>query len=374
LNLEEQNSEDNTEIARPRTISGIDALYFHLEIPYEDYSEFYHKSLLARVLELDTNFIMKSYDYDKQFTYFDVTNDTLLGLAPDVVLCTIGFKNLNLKDNRDFITIQASSIALNYYGYKECYDLIREQVEILGLPILKSKASRLDLNTYVINHNFDYLTYSLFSTKMRNNAENGGYDTWKHKDRLNGFNLGSRKSKGIYLRMYDKWLELMQSKNADIALIKMKILSEKYEHKYKEKLSGNMPPDIWQVEFELKRDILRRYGIDTVEDVFIKADSIHKDITLNQVRLINPIRAKKRDCPTSEIWKMISDNYSVFKDNVEPLSPEKCKVYTTTDEQRVINAIDDYLGRKAEFKEPISEEIMYHIKSLKTLLFLDTSS
>jgi len=209
---------------------------------------------------------------------------------------------------------------------------------------------------------------------MRNNAENGGYDTWKHKDRLNGFNLGSRKSKGIYLRMYDKWLELMQSKNADIALIKMKILSEKYEHKYKEKLSGNMPPDIWQVEFELKRDILRRYGIDTVEDVFIKADSIHKDITLNQVRLINPIRAKKRDCPTSEIWKMISDNYSVFKDNVEPLSPEKCKVYTTTDEQRVINAIDDYLGRKAEFKEPISEEIMYHIKSLKTLLFLDTSS
>jgi len=365
LNLKEKNSKEDTEIARLKTLSGIDALYFHLEIPYEDYSVFYNKSLMAKVLEFDSNYLMKSYDYDKQFTYFDVTNETLRGLCPQCVLCTIGFKNLNQRDNRDFITIQASSIALNYYGYKEAYNLIREQIEILGLPIITSKVSRLDLNTYVIGHNFDYLSYSLFSTKMRNNTENGGYDTWKNKDRLSGFNLGSRKSKGIYLRMYDKFLELTQSKNHDISMVKMNILSEKFKLKYKEELNLT---DIWQVEFELKRDILRRYSINTVEDVFEKADSIHRDITLNQVRLIEPTRKKKRDCKSSLVWSIISNNYSVFKDNASPLSPEKCKVYLKSDEEKMVEAMKEYLDRRAELRESVSQDILYHIKELERLI------
>lgn len=365
LNLRKKNNE-YTEIARPRTLSGIDALYFHLEIPYEHYSVFYNKNLLSKVLESDSNYLMKSYDYDKQFTYFDLTNETLRGLCPQCVLCTIGFKNLNTRDNRDFITIQASSIALNYYGYREAYALIREQIEMLGLPITKSKVSRLDLNTYVIGHNFDYLSYSLFSTKLRNNTENGGYDTWKNKDRLNGFNLGSRKSKGIYLRMYDKLLELRQSKNHDTSMVKMKILSEKYKLKYDEELNFT---NIWQVEFELKRDILRRYRVDTVEDVFNKADSIHKDITLNQVRLIDPTHQKrKRDCRSSTVWNVISDSYSVFKYNASPLSPEKCKVYFKNDEQKMVEAMSEYLERRAELKEPVSQDVLFHMKELKRLL------
>jgi len=370
LNLREKNRKD-TEVAPQRTLSGIDALYFHIEVPYEDYSEFYNKIILTDTLSNSDNFSLSGHSAagTKQYTYYSVNSYEMESNLFDGSdhrerqLASIGFKNLNQKDNLPSIFVQMSTIAMSFLGYKESYSAVLEVIRGLGIPILGTKVNRLDLNTYVFGHSFDYLRYKLFSTKMRMSKETVGYDTIYNQEGLQTFYLGTRGSSGIYMRIYNKMLEI-QSKYHEGGSLKLGIICDKYELKYKEKLSS---VDIWNVEFELKREELKRYGIDTVEDVWKYSDSMHKDITQNRIRLIDPKRGKKRECPTSFIWSIISNNYSVFKDNVSPLSPEKCKVYNLTSEQRLINHCNAYLDdvfKSSSFNSSKIQDVKNLIASL----------
>jgi len=278
LNLRKQNSKD-TEIARPKTLSGIDALYFQVKVPYEDYSEFFKKSILTNSLSDSDMFSMNGYSEagTKQYTYYSVFVSEMESNLFDGSerserqLCSIGFKNLNQKDNLESIFIQMNTIAMHILGYKESYRLILDVIRGLGIPILGTKVNRLDLNTYVFNHSFEYLNYGLFSTRLLWSQEKVGYDTIYKNDVLQTFYLGKRGAKGIFVRIYNKFQELI-SKD-DINGVKMAIIKRRYAEKYKVELNSIC---IWNVEFEVKRQELLRYGIDTVEDVFNKSDGMHR--------------------------------------------------------------------------------------------------
>ena len=352
LNLREKNNED-TEIARPRTLSGIDALYFHIEVPYEDYSEFYNKIILTQKLFDSELFTLQGHHQagTKQYTYCSVTStkmernersESSVSDCKERQLASIGFKNLNRRDNLPSIFVRMNTIALSILGYKDAYNELLDVIIGLGIPILSTHVNRLDLNTYVFGHDFSYLRHKLFSTKMRKSQETVGTDSFYGNDKLQTFYLGSRNSSGIFMRIYNKREEI-QAKYNEGGRLKLGIIANKYYEKYGEKLEDIS--NLWQVEFEVKREELKRYGIDSVEDVWKHADGLHKDIVLNRIRLIEPTLndIRKKDCPTADVWQLITDSYSVFRDDALPLTPARYKVYKLTPEERLVNHCNDYL-------------------------------
>lgn len=342
----------------PKYLQGIDALYFQVKINYDDYTLFYNNVLLSGTLENDDNFSMCSYDYTKQYTFFTYRSE---GSSP-IQLCRIGFKNLNQKDYLESILIQMDSMALNVYGYKESYSLALDLIRSLGLQPLSTKVSRVDLNTYVTDHDFTYLDFNLFSTKQSKNGKITS--SLSSRDKLETFYLGSRDSKSIHLRIYNKLVELYNMSKSDYSLSsnKQMIIDMRFAEKYHTSVDYK---HLWNVEFELKRELLKRYNIDSVDDLFLKINDLHYDICTNHIRLLEREKdiINNSRIDSSLVWNDITNNYKVFVDEIKPIDKNKLKVYKK-DNIWLLNRLNEYL-----LENPLAdEEMISNINSLRASL------
>ena len=71
---------------------------------------------------------------------------------------------------------------------------------------------------------------------------------------------------------------------------KREMICLKFKEEHNINLDDRLP--LWNVEFELKRDLLRNYKIDTLEDLFCCVNSLHNDI-MKRMRLLT--KKKKKD-------------------------------------------------------------------------------
>jgi hypothetical protein len=297
------------------TVSGVDALYYHLKINYKHYTQFYNNCFLNNALQFGS-FTRISENWLKQYTYCELRNP-----SNNLLMARIGFKNLNTRDNLDSIQVQMDTYYMNTTGVLQSYYDVVEQIESLGLQVGKSKVSRIDLNTYVYGYDFSYLEYFYFSTLIRSNTKiyNGA------KDMLETFYLGSRSSGAPYMRIYNKWSELM-AKDEDQK--KQSLIRYKFLKEYDIHLDIEKP--FWNVEFELKREFLKSYKIDTVEQCLQSVNVLHSEL-MKRIRLMTKKRKvddKNTDrIPTAPIWETIGDNYNFLDSNV-PLDKLPAIKYT----------------------------------------------
>lgn len=288
------------------TICGVDALYYHLKINSQDYTTFYNTCYLSNTLII-SSFIRTSENWQKQYTYFELRHP-----HDNIIIARIGFKNLNTRDNLDSIIVQMDTFYMNTRGVLQSYYDVVEHIEGLGLQVVKSKISRIDLNTYVYGYDFSYLEYFYFSTLMRSNTKiyNGA------KDMLETFYLGSRSSNAPYMRIYNKWSELM-AKDEDQK--KQSLIRYKFLKEYDLHLDDQKP--LWNVEFELKREFLKSYSIDTVEECLQSVNVLHSEL-MKRIRLMTKKRKVDENhsdrIPTAPIWETIGTNYN-FQDSNIPL-------------------------------------------------------
>lgn len=335
----------------PKTVCGLDALYYQLVINWDDYNFFYKNVLLNRVLENDDLLELKSFDYEKQYTFFDLKyiNE---GSSPDTV-CTIGFKNLNRKDNQECIKIQMSSFFMNNFGYEDSVNHVHDYLRGLGLEVHGTKITRLDLNTYFQGHDFSYLNYNLFSTRTTKSNIRGNSGV------LETFELGARSSETVFLRIYNKRIELsvMGQKDYSLSLKKQALIQEKFIKKY-----GAYHPidqyELWNIEFEIKRQMLRRYNINTLEDLWSNVDSLHKDICTNTYRLLDSPKTQTHTSrkDNSLIWDILVDNYKLFNEGVN-IDREKMKQYRQ-DDSWLKNRLDDFLSYDFNLDSSYYKEIL----------------
>jgi hypothetical protein len=317
------------------TVSGVDALYYQQNVDYDDYTAFFLESSLNSLATFG-NFQIISENWTKQYTH-----SNLLDPSDGRIIARISFKNLNTRDFLESIMIKLDTYYMNIYGILHTCELVAKELQGLGLRLGKTKVSRLDLNTYVYGHDFHYLTYYRFSTLVRTNSK--FYSALK--DSLATFYLGSRSNGGApYLRIYDKWLELReqdtdQDKQAMIRLMFLK------EHELN--LDDRNP--LWNVEFELKRELLKIYNINTIEDVFKSANMLHNDL-MKRYRLLTK---KRKDgdrntdkIPTAPIWQTIERNYNFMDSNlpVERTIPVKHSKHM----EWLLNRLDEYLDLKTD--------------------------
>lgn len=331
-----------------KSISGIDALYFYVKVDYEHYTSFYHNFLLkGKISNLD-NIILNSSDYSKQFTYYTYNiNISSKGYSPNILpLCRIGFKNLNQKDNLDSIVVQMDSSMMNYLGYKTAVDLVLNFIRLISLDPISTKVSRIDLNTYVTGHNFEYVNYDLFSTRSR---ISGTIQPICKDGVIETFYMGSRSTDSVFMRIYNKSKELAALGKKDFisSVFKKLLIENRFKSKYGDLVE--IGSNLWNIEFEVKRGTLRRYNIHTIEDFFNNVDSLHYDIVNNNFRMLTKSKNKINNSriETSDIWKTITKEYHVFNEPVK-IDKEKLKVYKK-DELWIRNRMTEFID------EPLNE-------------------
>jgi hypothetical protein len=318
------------------TIAGVDALYYHLKINFSHYTQFHNNCFLNNTLQFGP-FTRISENWLRQYTYCELRHP-----STNLVMARIGFKNLNTKDNLDSIKVQMDTYYMNTSGILQSYYDVVEQIEALGLQVGKSKVSRIDLNTYVYGYDFSYLEYFYFSTLIRSNTKiyNGA------KDMLETFYLGKRDSGAPYMRIYNKWSELMAK---DVDQQKQSLIRYKFLKEYDLHLDTEKP--LWNVEFELKREFLKSYKIDTVEQCLQSVNVLHQEL-MKRIRLMTKKRKVDENhtdrIPTAPIWETIGNNYN-FNDSNVPLDKLPAIKYSKD--------IKWLLNRVREFKQVQSDNL-----------------
>lgn len=346
-----------------QSVSGIDALYFFIKVDYVDYTNFFVNHLLKGHVESD-NFILLNKDYSSQFTYYknfgeiEKEKNTITdeGLSPLQEICRIGFKNLNERDNLESIQVQMNSTALQQMSIDDIILYFTALLNNFGLKPLKFQLSRTDLNTYVFDYSFDWLSYDFFSTKCKKSEPKyNGYQ-------LETFYLGTR-GNGLFLRVYDKLKQLNTLEYSE-GNIKEYLIGLKYISKYK-----TMPKykTLWNVEIELRREQLKLYRIDTLQDLNQSVNSLFKLLFSKSIRLLQ--EAKKMNSndnriPTHSVWSHIINEYNYNGFPVLEIDKEKLKEYKR-DSSWLKNRLVDFLD------EPKNNDLYLREKVQDFLLFLE---
>lgn len=297
----------NTDILKVPSISGIDAIYYFAQSG-GFYDKFY-ENILHQIETKQKEFETLDYAYqesdivifinDIEIQYSGKGRDGFLWFNHKFF--RVGFKDESKNANIHNIRVQLNAIGIYTIGITSLIDYINKV--FLNGAILKENyfpITRIDVNMFV-QHNFDYLTKNMLVSKKKSNESiisehANGYA-------LETFSVGKNPFK---LRIYNKLAELKTASETKRDLM--------YNYFGINGLDIEKP--IFNVEFELHREFLKQYGIDTVEDALKRSQKLF-ELSCELIRFIDPSTlsnkqlnsSNRRRADTLPVWKYISTHY-----------------------------------------------------------------
>lgn len=284
--------------------SGIDSLYCFCE-SNEKYKSFYLN--IEKQLE-DKKIYLEEQDIKFQnkdiFIDLDDTSFNYLGKGEGFhwfkdlnEFFKIGFKDPNTNEKVHNIRVQLQSIGIYTVGIKSLLEYINEDL-LKNYVTGYNPITRADLNCF-INFCFSSVTKDLFVTKK------------KHISTIHEIG-NSRSLQTLYIgkppfkmRLYNKIKELETSNKQHLM----------YEYFISNGLSITEP--LWNLEFEMHREHLKSFNIDTVDDLLKNCNNLFKR-AMDDIRLIDPYSISEKDlkhnrykAENEEIWDYMKDLYDV---------------------------------------------------------------
>lgn len=117
---------------------------------------------------------------------------------------------------------------------------------------------------------------------------------------LTGIEFGSRNSGTVFARIYNKSLEVVQTK------------TKTWFYDIWQKREFN-PDKVWNIEFELKREFFKQSGIENVNDFFERLQDLWRYCTVKWLNMIYPNNSRSERCPITMEWLLLQDAFNVFK-------------------------------------------------------------
>jgi len=287
--------------------SGIDALYY-----FAQSGAFYD-----RLYEDIINQIEDRKAYFKSINYQYADNDIIVTInGIDVVYSGMGrdgfhwfnhdffrsgFKDPEKATNIHNIRIQLNNQGIYTLGIKSLLEYVN--TKFLGEYTMKVfPITRIDLNMF-IQHDFSYLRKEMILSKKQNHSANIG-------ERSNAYELETYYvgKKPFLLRIYNKHKELTTA-----TPIKREIMHNHFG------IHGmDLEKPIFNVEFEMHREYLKQYGIDTIDDALKRARVLFKN-ACDQIRLIDPNSVSEKTLQSSNrkrantlpVWDHIKYHYDI---------------------------------------------------------------
>ena len=191
------------------------------------------------------------------------------------------------------IQVRISSEYLWAFGIEKSWAIIYNWlVETFG-NVEKEKVCRVDLCSHIsdINLTSDWETSYKGNFKKRN--------MFLTNNPINAITFGSRESKNIYCRIYNKTLELQEKKH------------KAWFNEIWIKNNLNVK-NVWNIEFEIKSGFLRNYNFHTVNDIVSHLKDIWNFCTTKFLIKINNDNAKIERCSINSDWLEIQKCYDNF--------------------------------------------------------------
>lgn len=288
-------------------ISGIDALYYFAQSGGK-YDEFY-ENIIDQIEDKKAEFTALDYAYndndliitinDIDVKYSGMGRDGFLWFNHDFF--RVGFKDSEKAKNIHNIRVQLNAIGIYTIGIKSLLEYINTQ--LLSGALLSTNyfpVTRIDVNMFV-QHNFNYLRKEMILSKKKNHSANIG-------ERSTGYELETYYvgKKPFMLRIYNKLKEL-----EGVSEIKKEIM-----HNYFGVNGLDTEKPIFNVEFEMHREFLKEYGIDTIEDALSRSQSLF-ELGCKFIKLIDSSSLTEAQINSSNrkradilpIWEFISSYY-----------------------------------------------------------------
>ena len=288
-------------------VSGIDALYYFAESGggYDKYYENITEQIETKKAEFNT----LNYDYvdndiiitinDIDLKYSGTARDGFLWFNHEFF--RVGFKDAEKAQNIHNIRIQLNAIGIYTIGIKSQIEYIN--TKLLDGALLNTKyfpVTRIDVNMF-IQHDFKYLTKEMILSKKKNHSKNIG-------ERSSGYELETYYigKNPFMLRIYNKMKELTTVSQAKKDLM--------YNYFGINGLDVEKP--IFNIEFELHREFLKKYGIDTIEDALSRSKSLFemgcdliKVLDISKLTEKQIYSSNRKLAPILPIWEHISKSY-----------------------------------------------------------------
>jgi len=192
------------------------------------------------------------------------------------------------------IFVHFSSEFLWSFGPEKAWYWFKDWIEQNIGSVYKNKLNRVDLCCHTDCILFKMDDLNSFKGRFRNKRIN-----IEDKD-LTGFEFGSRSSGTIYLRIYDKSKEVFKKKD--------KLWFLEIWQKY-----GLEHSNVWNIEYQLNRDIFKEMKIETCEDLFNKLGILWEYLTQEWSVLVDETSTRlERSNPTKE-WITLQKAYKNYQ-------------------------------------------------------------
>lgn len=306
----------NKEIKGVRVLGGIDTLYYFINTSLgELYPNLWDKVKDGEWLYNNFDFIGHSGKINGFVGAWYRRYDTTIKGLP---LYKIGFKDYSKQKQILNIQIQLEAVGIYSQGFIELLSIVNKDLSpLLGFDIDSShcQVSRADLNAFVDGFDFGDISPECFKARTYKSTEilgDGDYYIddnefiYKNIRKLETLYLGS-KSSPLSLKIYDKRRELDKTPISIPKSIKMAYFAN----------MGLLSDFLWNIEFTLKREVLKQYNIFTISDLLLYAKSVFKDL-MDRYSFLgydtkkydlyrkNKNQSKLKSHP---IWQLIKDSY-----------------------------------------------------------------
>ncbi|MGM0608984.1 MAG: phage/plasmid replication domain-containing protein [Candidatus Muiribacteriota bacterium] len=308
------------DLHKPETLIAVDALnmlpgidtlyYFYSTLPeYQSFFEDLESRVSRRKVEFDeakkdkfvygkdTNFLISLLDVDMIYTGH---SEGFRWFSDVYETYRIGFKHPAKNQGLNNIRVQLGAKGIYTIGIKN----LLEQIEnfLSGLVGSETYITRMDVNCF-IQADLSNIAKEMFVTKKRNARqyikEYG--NTYKNETIYIG-------KKPFVMRLYNKMEELKNSPKLDLM----------FEYFNSNGLEVTGWSHVYNLEFELSRDFLKRYGISSVDEALNSAELLFKE-ALEHIRMIDLDSLSKADlehnrrynADTHILWQYLKDNYTL---------------------------------------------------------------
>lgn len=186
------------------------------------------------------------------------------------------------------IRLQIRSEFLHSVGAQEALNWFSEKLKALDVYPAWT-LSRVDLYVDIQGWEIDLYQKDNFICRAK--------DISSHEvdGHFSGFNFGKRKSKTITCRIYNKTLELRGSNKHWTSLA----WNEKYDSSR----------DVYRIEFEINRQALKQFGLDTSQEVLDSVSGLWSHATQEWLTHRNSSGdSNKSRWPISDAWKVIQES------------------------------------------------------------------
>lgn len=191
------------------------------------------------------------------------------------------------------IQVRISSEYLWSIGIIKAWSLIYDWIENNFGKIKDTKVYRIDLCLHTSDVDFITNYEKVYKGKYKK------YTTTFNGLKINSICFGTRKGKNIYCRIYDKTLEIRETK------------SKSWFNEIWRK-NGIDIENVWNLEFEIKSEFLRELKLNTIEEVCSCLPNLWRYCTEEWLVKIDRTNARVERCNINSSWIIIQKAYDEF--------------------------------------------------------------